>query len=266
MIGIIGCGNMGQAIIKGFYSKHPDQKFMTWDPDTDKAQSLADSINGERATSLADLQKVSHLVLACKPQHLNSLAEDFKKNDMDLKEVHIISILAGTATETIQQKLDAAKVTRVMPNTPALFSEAMSLIFHASQVTENEHALTEKFFKACGEIAYMPDELTFDRVTTVSGSGPAYVFLFAEAMVNQLQEWDIEQSAARKIVMQLFKGSTLLMQNETETPLPDLIDRVCSKGGVTIEAVNVFRDSGLRETTAKALKKAETRAMELRDA
>ena len=263
MIGIIGCGNMASAIVKGFYSKNNEVKFLTYTPSYTRAETLALEVNGEAVKELSGLSEAGTIVIACKPQQLGELAKSIEESSLELKDKYIISILAATSIETIQKKLNVSRVTRVMPNTPALIGEGMSLVIHGDNVLENEKEIVDEFFSSCGEIALMPSETIFDQVTTVSGSGPAYVFLFANTMAQKLASWGISEKLAKEIVIQLFKGSSDLMADQNGLTFEKLIANVTSKRGVTIEAVDSYKDSNLEEITSIALDAAYLRSVEI---
>ncbi len=264
MIGIIGCGNMGSAIIKGYYNKNNQMKFLTYDHTYDNAKKLADEVNGQVASTLGEISQADSIVIACKPQQLNTLVSDLAKANCDLSQKHIISILAATPITTLQQKLKASRVTRVMPNTPAMIGMGMSLVLHAAEVQQAEKELVNDFFSACGEVAQIPNEILFDQVTTVSGSGPAYVYLFAQTMAEKLVQWGVDAEQAKNIAIQLFRGSSELMHDQKDLSLDELIGKVTSKGGVTIEAVKSYRGNHLDQLTAKALDAAYERSEEIK--
>ena len=263
MIGVIGCGNMAQAIVKGYYNKNKNIKFLTYTPSYTRAEILANEVHGSAVKSLDDLNKAKVIVIACKPQQLGDLVESIKDSQLDLQNKHIISILAATPIEILQEKLQAKKISRVMPNTPSMIGLGMSLVLHSSEVKETEKNLVKDFFEACGEVAQMNSEEMFDKVTTVSGSGPAYVFLFAKTMAEKLESWGVGKEEAKKIAIQLFVGSSKLMSDQSELELDELISNVTSKGGVTIEAVNSFKNDGILNMTSKALDAAYKRSIEI---
>lgn len=263
MIAVIGCGNMATAIVKGFFDKNRDVNFLTFTPSYTRAEVLAHEVNGRAVKELSELNEASTILLACKPQQLNSLAENINNSSLNIQGKHIISILAATPIETIKKKLGVSRVTRVMPNTPALIGKGMSLVIHGEEVVAKEKELVEEFFSSCGEIAQMPSETVFDQVTTVSGSGPAYVFLFAQTMVTKLISWGLSEEKAKEIVIQLFRGSSELMADQKELSLDKLIANVTSKGGVTIEAVNSYKDSEIESMTSAALDAAYLRSKEI---
>jgi len=263
MIGIIGCGTMAQAIAKGYYNKNNQVNFLTYTPSYTRAEELAKSINGKAVKNLSDFKDVHTIILACKPQHLKVLTKDLENSQLNLKNKYIISILASTPIDSVKQILGSDTVSRVMPNTPAIIGMGMSLVMHGSGVTAEQKTFVKDFFKACGEVTEIENEKLFDQVTTVSGSGPAYVFLFAETMANKLFSWGLGRDQARKIVSQLFRGSSELMIYQNEKSFEQLISNVTSKSGVTIEAVNSFRNSKIENITSKALDAAYSRSKEI---
>lgn len=263
MIAVIGCGNMATAIVKGFFNKNNEINFLTYTPSYTRAENLAKEVNGRAVKSLSELDEASTIVLACKPQQLNSLSQSINESSLDLTNKHIISILAATPVEAIKNKLGVSRVTRIMPNTPALIGMGMSLVFHGKEVLDDERKLVDEFFSSCGEVAEMPSEIVFDQVTTVSGSGPAYVFIFAQTMVTKLVSWGISEEKAKEISIQLFRGSSELMANQKDLSLETLISNVTSKGGVTIEAVNSYKSSGIESMTSTALDAAYLRSQEI---
>ena len=263
MIGIIGCGNMAQAIVKGFHRKNANVDFITYTPSYTRAAKLANEVNGKAVKELSEVLAADTIVIACKPQQLNDLANKIAETQIDLSQKHIISILAATPIEQISKLLKVRSVTRVMPNTPAMLGEGVSLVLHSDAVSANQQALVSKFFEACGKVSVMKSEEEFDKVTTVSGSGPAYVYLFAKTMSDKLINWGLTEEQAREIVIQLFKGSSELMSVESNLSFDELISKVTSKGGVTIEAVNSYRENKLEDLTDKALESAFARSIEL---
>ena len=262
VIGVIGCGNMASAIVKGAHKIYPQEKFLTYTPSRTRAIELAKEVKGMALEDLAGLEQAESIIIGCKPQQFNELAQNLA-GKFDLSSKHFISIMAAIPLKSIQEKLGAAQVSRVMPNTPALFNQGASLILHASEVSACQRELTHKIFGSCGSTHLMESEELFDQTTTVSGSGPAYVFLFAKGMVNQLVKWGVESSEARLIVNQLFVGSSHLMREKSQTSLDELISQVTSKGGVTIEAVKTYREGDLEQLTCAALKAAFKRSEEL---
>lgn len=262
MIGIIGCGNMASAIVKGIHQVYPDIKFLTFDPRLEASKKLASEVNGKAVEALAGLAEADSILIGCKPQHFSQLVDDLK-GKFDLSSKHYISIMAAMPLETIKKALGSEKVTRVMPNTPMLYNEGVCLLLHSDGVTKKEEDLVEKCFSSVSKVHLMEDEESFDQVTTVSGSGPAYVFQFAKTMADKLESWGVEANEARDIVEELFIGASKLMSKRHDITLDELIDQVTSKGGVTIEAVKVYRENNLTKISSDALDAAFKRSQEL---
>lgn len=263
MIGVIGCGNMASAIVVGIHGGYSDIKFLTYNPTKSKAIDLAAKVKGEAVDSLNQLKSAQTLLIGVKPQKFDELAAQLLEAGVDLKEKHIISMMASISIEAIKKKLGVSKVTRVMPNTPIFYGKGVSLILHSQEVDNELKNTINDYFRACSEVFEIESEKTFDEVTTVTGSGPAYVYLFAESFVNKLKSFGIEEKVAQKMVTGLFEGSSLLMRENSDDSLQSMIDKVTSKGGVTIEAVKKFREHEIDKITSLALDNAVKRSGEL---
>ena len=262
MMGIIGCGNMASAIVKGINQVYPDIQFLTFDPKKEASEKLASEVGGRSVDGLEGLAEADSVLIGCKPQHFSQLVEDLS-GKFDLGSKHYISIMAAMPLESIKKALGASRVTRAMPNTPMLYNEGVCLLLNSEDVTEKEEQFVMKCFSSVSKVHLMEDEESFDKVTTVSGSGPAYVFQFAKTMVDKLENWGVEGDEARDIVEQLFIGASKLMSKRHDITLEELIDQVTSKGGVTIEAVKVYRQNDLRQISSDALDAAFKRSQEL---
>lgn len=254
---------MGAAIVEGYCRQNNNTQVLTYSPTGVSAKLLADKINGKAVSTLKEVCDAKTIIIACKPQQLGDLATNLKNEKIDLSQKHIISILAATPINTLKLKLGASKITRVMPNTPSMIGEGVSLLLHSPSVEHNGKDFVETFFNACGQTINLPNEEIFDKVTTVSGSGPAYVYLFAQAMYEKLISWGTNEQDARVITDQLFVGSSMLMNNKNDKPLSELIANVTSKKGVTIEAVNYFKEQGISQMTSEALECAYSRSNEI---
>jgi pyrroline-5-carboxylate reductase len=262
MIGVIGCGNMASAIVKGFHSADKSQKFKTYDLDFEKAKLLASELKGEAVESLDGLDDVDHILIACKPQHFEGLVKNLKQSKLTLQSKHFISIMAAISISKIEKELESQNITRVMPNMPAQFGKGVTLLMHHTGVKSHSKDLVKRFFDACGVAVEIQSEEVFDKTTVVTGSGPAYVYLFAKTMCDELETYGVSGNDARLMVNQLFVGSSELM-SQKDNDLQELIDQVTSKGGVTIEAVNSYKENDIFGMTKKALKKAYMRSIEM---
>lgn len=263
MIGVIGCGNMASAIVKGIHSKLPQEKFLTYTPSFTRAETLAQAVKGSAVRELAELKDCEVLIIGCKPQQFEELASNLK-GVINFQEKYVISIMAAVPVDSIKTKLGVRMVTRIMPNTPALLGEGVSLAFHSEAVSQEWRNKCQEYFSACSKVHLLESEELFDQVTTVTGSGPAYVFYFAKTLADNLKAWGVEENEARSMVTQLFKGASQLMEGSPDKSLGTLIDEVTSKGGVTIEAVKVYQDNKLDGISTEALGAAVKRSHELK--
>lgn len=262
MIGVIGCGNMASAIVKGIHSTFSEIKFYTFTPSYTRAHQLAQKVCGQAVRNLSELSACEILIIACKPQQFSELARELTAA-VPLSGKLIISIMAALSTERISQELGTSLITRVMPNTPAVASLGVSLVFHSPAVSIDLQKKVESYFSACSSVHVLGSEELFDKATVVTGSGPAYVYYFAKTMVDSLVEWGVDANEARVMVTQLFKGSSALMELSSDKTISSLIDEVTSKGGVTICAIDSYRSEDLSGITQRALKAAYQRSKDL---
>ena len=266
MIGVIGCGNMASAIVSGIHEVFGDEKFVTYTPSFTRAHELAEKVDGKAVKELKGLAECEYLLIGCKPQQFSDLAANLVKDVVNLKDKYIISMMAAVSVESIEKKLGSAHITRVMPNTPIRHGEGISLLLHSKAALSQkkiEVSHVTKLFEACSQVFTMDDEVQFDKVTTISGSGPAYIFYLAEVMAQTLKSWGMNEEEGTKLAIQLMKGSVKLMENRGESSLSELVDQVTSKKGVTIEAVEVLKKQGLSDLVNKALGAAYSRSVEM---
>lgn len=260
-IGIIGCGNMGGAIIAGLSSSGIVNKILAADPDKKKTGFFRAKFKIKIAKSNKELVKKSNVViLAVKPQIVESVLSQVKEGISKTKL--IISIAAGITTKYIEQKLSAkTKVVRVMPNTPALIQEGMSLITAGRGVTGTDLKLAQKIFATLGQTGMVKESL-FDAVTAISGCGPAYYFYLSEILINLAKKNGINDKLAQKIVKQTVLGSAKLLNISEDNPQV-LRSKVTSKGGVTEAAFKILEKKKIKETFRQAILSARKRSKEL---
>ncbi|MBA4347533.1 MAG: pyrroline-5-carboxylate reductase [Clostridiales bacterium] len=251
-LGVIGAGNMGEAILRGYLTSGyaSGEKTAVFDPDIDKCRTLERDLGVEVAESLASLIDGSDLLLiAVKPNVCTQLfAEQFEF----FANKAVVSIAAGWGGERLRNALPAtARVLRVMPNTPAMIGEGMIVFESGDSLTAEERAFTETLFGSVGDVISVEPKL-MDAVTAVSGSGPAYVYLFIEAMADGGVKAGLPRPVALKLAAQTVKGAAMMV-SETGVHPGELKDRVCSPGGTTIEAVAVLEQKGLRGAVIAAV-------------
>jgi len=250
--GVIGAGNMGEAIIRGFLKNASAEsvELSIFDANKAKAKSLAQELKLNSADSLEALIDQSDVLLvAIKP---NVCTHVFSEQFDRLSDKAVISIAAGWGGEKLKKALPAsARILRVMPNTPAMIGEGMIVFEAGDTLTENEKAFAETLFSSVGEVVTVEPKL-MDAVTAVSGSGPAYVYLFIEALADGGVKAGLPRDLALKLAAQTVKGSAMMV-SQTGVHPGELKDRVCSPGGTTIEAVAVLEQKGLRGTVIAAV-------------
>ncbi len=256
---VLGCGNMAQAILKGYKKKAKNGlfSFSLFDPIRDKAQKLAQQIDGKVVESFDEIPDHDYILFAFKPQQFNGVLEKIEKS-ISSKTI-VLSILAGIPTRKINI---CERVVRVMPNTPCLVGEGMAALYFSGTFAIEEKTEISSLFNATSKVIELDEEEKIDIVTGVNGSGPAYFFQIAQYMMDYLIKNNFTEDQAKEFSAQTIKGAAQLMLDSQE--LPNILrDRVTSKGGVTQEALKVFEDNNLDIIVDKALKAAFSRAKEL---
>ena len=259
MIGFIGTGNMAVPIIEGALKAgvlKPEEILL--DKHRSRAAALQEKLGVRLCEGLDELAALSDmLVLAVKP---NVVGKVLKEVGEGLKGKAILSIAAGWTTEMLKVAAPEARVLRVMPNTPALVGEGMSAMSKAHTLTDTEAELAERIFASFGRAVWV-EEYMMEAVIGVSGSGPAYAFMFIEAMADGGVLKGLPRKTAQELAAQTLLGAAKMVLESGMHP-GELKDMVCSPGGTTIEAVRTLEDKGFRsavtEAVAAAADKAET--------
>lgn len=256
-IGFIGCGNMASAIICGIIDNEAVKAeevnvFDVYAPATD---SIKAKYNINVFSSEEEIVKNSDtVVLAVKPNVLSSV---LKKIDGALgdKDTLIISIAAGKSTEFIANELTHDnRIIRVMPNINAKVSEAICAYTANAKATDDDKSLTEKIFSAVGKIIYL-EENYFPLFGVLGGCTPALAYMFIDELARAGVKNGMKKDIALKISAQAVLGSAKMILESDEHPY-ELIDKVCSPGGTTIEAVTSLQESGFNSAIHKAVDKA----------
>lgn len=255
----IGAGNMGGAIISGMMQSGG------FDAESiyvcDKALRPEISSLGIKPAALKEAaDKCDRIVLAVKPNVIFDVIDDIKK-ERDTKGKLFVSIAAGVKLSDLCAALGSDKVIRVMPNLCLGAGEGMSVLCAGADVTADELAETEKIFAASGKTAVVKESL-IDACTAINGSGPAYVFMFIEALADAAVKHGIDRATAYELSSQTVLGSAAMVQKTGLHPAV-LKDMVCSPGGTTIEAVQALEDTGLRSSVMAAVDACAAKATEL---
>ncbi len=256
-IGIIGGGNMGAAIIGGIAKKY---SVAVCEQDKGRCQLLKRKFKIVIQDLPTILAKNCIIILAIKPQGFDSLLAEMREH---ITERHlIVSIAAGISTRYMEKRLwNKSKVIRSMPNFPAQIGEGMTAICKGREVNRTDLSLVCKIFDHVGKTVIV-DEKWMNAVTAVSGSGPAYIFLFMECFMKAARSLGLKESLSRELVIQTLRGSLDLLENQEEDA-GVLRERVTSKGGTTQAAMDVFKKGSFEKIFKDALKAAAKRAKEL---
>jgi pyrroline-5-carboxylate reductase len=257
MIGIIGFGKMGEAIAKGLKDK--GFEVGVYDVDAQRLK-LAEEIGLRVFSSNKELVLHSKTVfVAVKPQVFPKVCDELKGS---FSKQLVISIMAGVTSDKILEGLGLDRVVRVMPNTPALVGEGALAVSYCGSFTEQEKSEVQQLLSVMGDVVEL-DEYLMNAVTALSGSGPAYVFLFLEALEDAGVNLGIPRDMARRLAFQTIKGCVRLYE-EYESSLPrDYINMVTSPGGTTIAALKVLEREGFKGIIINAIERAKLRADEL---
>jgi pyrroline-5-carboxylate reductase len=260
-IAFIGGGNMASAIIGGLIRRGlPAAHIQVVEPFEATRQALAaqHGVAAQAAPSAA-LSQADLLVWAVKPQIFAEAAAPVRTHAGGA--LHL-SVMAGIRADAITAATGATRIVRCMPNTPALIGQGMTGLFAAPAATAADRALAESVIATTGEHLWVEREELLDAVTALSGSGPAYVFYFLEAMQQAGTELGLTTEQARRLATATFAGGSALAAASPE-PLSTLRERVTSKGGTTYAALTVMRESNLGDHFVTAMKAAAQRAKEL---
>lgn len=261
-IAFIGGGNMAQALIGALAGKLvPANQLHVVDvmPSTLTllSQRFGVTTASEPTDALADCDVI---VLAVKPQQLRDVVatiEPFIHSQL------ILSIAAGIRAVDISRWLGGHQlIVRTMPNTPALISQGMTGAYAMSGVSELQKQRADALLRAVGDTVWVEDEAQIDAVTAISGSGPAYVFYFIEAMQQAATELGLSAEQGRRLAQATFAGAAALA-GQSEEPVSMLRERVTSKGGTTYAALSSMESSGVKSALVKALHAAADRGREL---
>ncbi len=264
-IGIIGSGNMAEAIIKGILASglYKPKDIMASDVRPERLEAMAGEYKIKTTLNNEDLIKFAKVILVCvKPQNVKTLLDEIagKLEDKTL----VISIAAGITTSYLSRRLPNCQIIRAMPNTPAMVGQGATALYSANAAIESM-SLAVELFGVVGKAVVVDREELIDAVTAVSGSGPAYFFLLMEEMIKTGQQLGLSKDTAEQLVLQTAYGASVLAKqayDRGESPA-DLRRKVTSPHGTTEAAIAVFQKHNLSETIAAALERAMQRSIEL---
>ncbi len=266
-VAFIGGGNMARSLIGGLIARGQAPEHIRVAEPVDALRSGLEADFGVRTFAQAtDACDGADLwLLAVKPQVMRSVCGDLAAL-AQAQQPLVISVAAGITSGQLQRWLGDADgrlpVVRAMPNTPALLGVGITGLFASTAVDDARRTRATGLLEAVGPAVWIDDEAQMDAVTAVSGSGPAYVFLLAEAMQDAGITQGLSPQAARALVQQTLLGAATML-TQLEEPAPVLRQRVTSPGGTTQAAVESFEAGGFRELVSRAIEAATVRGREL---
>ena len=258
-IGIIGCGNMGEALLTGMLGSISPSDITFFELNDERATYISQKYNVSRSTSIANTASSSYLLLCVKPDGIVPVITEIKNHGLT-KQV-LISIAAGVSLQKMQSAAGSnAKIIRTMPNTPALLKKGVTAIAQNGNLSTDEMNFALNIFSSVGEVIQL-DERHFDAVTGLSGSGPAYVYLFIYSLMQAGIHEGLTADVSKKLAVETIIGAAEMVKNSDEHP-SSLIDKVSSPGGTTIRALASFEKDGFKDSVINAVKAAAHRSRE----
>ena len=259
-LGVIGAGAMGGAIIRGLLAKGrvARENLVYYDPDPAQQKKM-EKMEVKAARDNAAVMQAQVVILAVKPQVLGLVLAGIK--DLAGPQHLVISIAAGTTLGTLEGALPESRIIRAMPNTPALVAAGMTALAPGSRATQEDLDLALELFQAVGQAAVVEEKL-MDAVTGLSGSGPAFVAVFIEALADGGVKAGLPRILAQNMAVQTVLGAARLIHEEDLHP-GKLKDLVASPAGTTIEGLHVLESGAFRGLVMSAVAAAAARSKEL---
>ena len=262
-IAFIGGGNMASAIMGGLLKQGWPASHIDVVEPFEEARAKLSSQFGITAQARAGsfLTRADLVVWAVKPQTFKDAAA---QTQVHTQAALHLSVAAGIRSDTIAQWLGSERVVRAMPNTPALIGKGITALFARAAVNEPDKALANQVLGSTGELMWVDAEDQIDAVTALSGSGPAYMFYFMEAMREAGTGMGLDPAQAYRLAIATLIGAGELAKASTDAP-ETLRQRVTSKGGTTYAALSAMEASGIKPALIAAMQAAQQRAKELGD-
>ncbi|MEL6133239.1 MAG: pyrroline-5-carboxylate reductase [Bacteroidota bacterium] len=260
---IIGGGNMGRTFARAFVNAHVvsrDHLHILERPKEERIRDLSQLDFAHIQTDPAIAKQADLVILAVKPQDAAALFDQIK-SFVDPGQV-ILSVMAGVTMDTIQEALGSPKIVRAMPNLPSQIGGGMTAFTATDAVSRLEIGTIQNLLATTGKTLYVEAEEKIDAVTAISGSGPAYVYFFMNALIQAARDMGFSEGDANLLVQQTFSGALSLFR-QNSLSCEEWIQKVASKGGTTEAALRAFGQSQLREAIATGAQAALIRAQEL---
>lgn len=260
---IMGFGNMGKTYASSFISSRfikPEDIHVLVRNSTVVPNEYGIPKANFTSVPTEKISEFDIIILAVKPQDFESLASKVKPF---VKQNQILfSVMAGVTIATLEKQLMCSKIVRSMPNIPTQIGKGMTVFSASASVDRKELFIIQNLINTTGKSIYVEKEKLIDAATAISGSGPAYVFFFMNAMIKAAEDLGFTQSEAELLVNQTFMGSVDL-QNSSSLSNEEWIKKVASKGGTTEQALNIFDKNSVKDAIVEAVNAANDRALEL---
>ena len=262
-IGFVGAGRMASALACGI-AKSPGNSLVAFDPSVEALAKLRQHLQEQGAElEVADSNQAlinccEVIVVAVKPQVISSALAGLATRDSSQL---VVSVVAGTKIETLVKLLGTKNVVRAMPNTPCLIGQGVSGYCVSAAVSAEHEKIASSIFESVGS-AIKVDEEQLDAVTGLSGSGPAYVYTFIEAMIDAGVSVGLPHEVASELALRTITGATQMVESTGHDPA-QLRDQVTSPGGTTLHGLQQIEKLGFRESVLAAVKAATLRSIEL---
>lgn len=258
-ISCIGTGAMGGAIMRSVCKKYDVKDIKLTDKNTEMGKAFADETGATFVETNKEVLDADYIFLAVKPQFLGDVFAEIA-GSISPKSV-IISMAAGVKLEKLKNWAPKARFVRMMPNVCAMIGEAMTAVVADETISAEEFKTAQEILSAAGKVEVVPEKL-MDCVTAVSGSGPAFVFMFIEALADAAVRCGMPRSQAYTYAAQTVYGSAGMVLETGKNPAV-LKDMVCSPAGTTIEGVAALEENGFRNAVIKAVTAACDRSIAL---
>ena len=253
MIGIIGAGNMGKAI-----AVRLKDLLIISDTDPKKLRAIKNRSAETTDCNVELVKRSDTVILAVKPQSIKEVLLEIKPY---IKNKLVISIAAGVTTNAIERILGKARVIRVMPNMPSMVGKGISAVSRGRFSKSRDINVARKIFSKVGEVVVVKED-KLDAVTALSGSGPAYYFLFTDLLEKAGVSIGLNKDLAKKLALATFFGSAEVAK-ASKLSMEEFVQKVASKGGTTEAALKIFKKKALERTIKEALISAFNRSKAL---
>ena len=261
-ITFIGGGNMASAIIAGLHQQ-ADHLVRVIDRNPEKLASLAGQYGIQPLTGIpaAGFSANDVLILSVKPQQLKVLCAELAPV---LHGALVVSVAAGLRSDVLMRWLNTDRLIRVMPNTPVMVGKGLTGLFAVAGVSVSDRQRAQRIMQSVGQTVWLEQESRIDDITCISGSGPAYVFYFVEAMMEAASQLGFTQDEARTLVLSTFDGAIALAR-QSDLPVETLRANVTSRGGATAKAIARYDQEALKAVIIAGAMDCRARSIEMGD-